>query len=465
MVGTTLTFLGGALSVTGSKFLLETDQQRILIDCGLFQGEKKLRLLNWEPLHVDPASIDCVLLTHAHLDHCGYLPRLVRDGFAGPIWATDGTIALAEIVLRDSAHIQESDARDAAQGGYSRHDSPQPLYTTADAETAISLLKFIDFDTDLELPGGVIARFTRAAHILGSASIHVTTPTGDVLFSGDLGRRDHPVLRPRETPPSASVVLIESTYGDREHREWEDCPHEELADAIRRTISRGGRVLIPSFAVDRTEILLKTLAEMKEEDRIPDVPIFVDSPMGVQALRVYQSEEQRDELLTDLQGRDFTHLGDVHEVLTLDESVKLQSSTEPAIIISSSGMATAGRVVHHLERILPSGLNTIVFTGYQAKGTRGHSLITGAKHIKMFGSQVPVRAEVLLDDGFSVHADGSDLIDWLADLSPKPQSVYCVHGEAGAEVLAERIRTELNIDTYVPALGTTIELPHPLFSS
>ena len=459
MESTTLTFLGGAGSVTGSKYLLETGSQRILIDCGLFQGDKDLRVLNWSRFPVDPASLTAILVTHAHMDHTGYLPRLVRLGFSGPIWATDGTILLAEIVLRDSAHLQEQDAKDAAKGGYSKHNPPEPLYTTGDVDATMKLFRFIDFDQDLDLGAGIQARYSRAGHILGSASIRVTTPDAEVIFSGDLGRHDHPVLRGREIPAGAPTVLIESTYGDREHPEWDRRdPHEEFADAIRRTAARGGSVLVPAFAVDRTEILLKTLAEMKQAGRIPDLPIFVDSPMGVRALAVYESPTQRDELRDELQDRDFEDLADVREVTSVEGSMRLNKPAKPCVIISSSGMATGGRVVHHLQHMLPDARHTVVFTGYQAHGTRGQQLLDGAKQIKMYGRYIPVRAEVLMDDGFSVHADASDLVDWLRALSPSPQVVYCVHGERGAPALAEKIEAELGITAVVPHMGEKVRL-------
>jgi len=460
MASTTLTFLGGAGSVTGSKYLLETDTQKILVDCGLFQGDKGLRELNWGKFPVDPASLTAILITHAHMDHTGYLPRLVRLGFSGPIWATDGTILLSDIVLRDSAHLQEQDAKDAAKGGYSKHNPPEPLYTTADVEATMKLFRFIDFDTDLDLGDGTSARYYRAGHILGSASIRVATPDAEVIFSGDLGRHEHLVLRSREIPAGAATVLIESTYGDREHPEWASDPHEEFAEAIRRTAKRGGSVLVPAFAVDRTEILLKTLAEMKQAGRIPDLPIYVDSPMGVKALAVYESPAQRDELRDELQDRDFEDLADVREVTSVEDSMRLNKPSKPCIIISSSGMATGGRVVHHLQHMLPDARHTVVFTGYQAHGTRGQQLLDGAKQIKMYGRYIPVRAEVLMDDGFSAHADASDLIDWIRDLRPQPEIVYCVHGEEGAPALAAKIEEELGITAVVPRMGEKVLLSH-----
>jgi len=458
MVSTTLTFLGGAGTVTGSKYLLQTGAQSILIDCGLFQGDKELRERNWSRFPVDPKELTAILVTHAHMDHTGYLPRLVRLGFNGAIWATDGTIQLAEIVLRDSANLQEQDAKDAAKGGYSKHTPPEPLYTVKDVEATMKLFRFVDFGTDLDLGDGVTARWVRAGHILGSASIRVTTEDAEVVFSGDLGRHDHPVLRGREIPEGAPTVLIESTYGNREHPEWDADPHEEFAEAIRRTVKRGGSVLVPAFAVDRTEILLKTLAEMKSAGRIPDVPIYVDSPMGVKALNVYQSPGQRDELREDLQDRDFVDLANVHEVTTIDDSIRLNRPTTSCVIISSSGMATGGRVVHHLQHMLPDARHTVVFTGYQAHGTRGRQLVDGATKIKMYGRYIPVRAEVMMDDGFSVHGDASDLLDWLKALNPRPETVYCVHGEEGAPALADRISAELGLIAVVPRLGEKVRL-------
>jgi len=458
MASTTLTFLGGAGSVTGSKYLLETGDKKILIDCGLFQGDKDLRVLNWSRFPVDPASLTAILITHAHMDHTGYLPRLVRLGFSGPIWATDGTILLSDIVLHDSAHLQEQDAKDAARGGYSKHNPPEPLYTVGDVEATMKLFRFVDFGQDLDLGDGTTARYCRAGHILGSASIRVAAPDAEVVFSGDLGRHDHPVLRSREIPAGAPSVLIESTYGDREHPEWQADPHEEFAGAIRRTAARGGSVLVPAFAVDRTEILLKTLAEMKQAGRIPDLPIYVDSPMGVRALAVYESPSQRDELRDELQNFDFEDLADVREVTSVEDSMRLNKPAKPCIVISSSGMAAGGRVVHHLQHMLPDARHTVVFTGYQAHGTRGQQLVAGARQIKMYGRYIPVRAEILMDDGFSAHADASDLLDWLRALTPQPEVVYCVHGELGAPALAEKIETELGITAVVPRIGEKVRL-------
>lgn len=460
---TTLTFLGATGTVTGSKYLLTVGGRQVLFDCGLFQGEKQWRLKNWEDFPVDPASISDVVLSHAHLDHVGYLPALVRNGFSGPVWCTEGTRQLAEIVLRDAAHLQEQEAADANEQGYSKHSPALPLYDTADVERALPLLRAVGFDTDVELTGDhpadqrISIRMTRAAHILGSASVNVTTAAADVLFSGDLGRHDHPVLKPRDTPPGAPVVLIESTYGDREHPEPVNLPHEGFADVIRRTIARGGSVLIPAFAIDRTEIVLMTISDMERDGRIPDVPVYVNSPMGARALRVYQT--LTDELRDDLRPEDFVRIPDLTAVESAEDSIALTApgGHGPAVIISSSGMATGGRVLHHLEQLLPDDRNAVILTGYQGVGTRGRQLSDGADQIKIRGKYVPVRAEVYHDREFSVHADCSDLVDWLVALDPPPAQVYCVHGEQeAAESFAAKLRTEHGLNAVVPRHGEVV---------
>ena len=468
---TTLTFLGAAGTVTGSKYLLHIGDRRVMIDSGMFQGEKKWRLMNWEEFPVNPASISDLVLTHAHLDHVGYLPALTRAGYTGPIWCTEGTRQLAEIVLRDAAHLQEQEAADANEKGYSKHEPALPLYTTEDVEAMLGQFVSLEFDTDFELTGNerpgftptpeetVTIRLTRAGHILGSASVNVWTPTASVVFSGDLGRHDHPVLKPREVPQGAPFVLIESTYGDREHPEPENMPHEGFADVIRRTMARGGSVVIPAFAIDRTEIVLKTISDMEREGRIPDVPVYVNSPMGVRALRVYQS--LTDELRDDLRPEDFVQIPDLTVVESADESRALteKGSHGPAVIISSSGMATGGRVLHHLEQMLPDPRNAVILTGYQGVGTRGRQLSEGATQIKIRGRYIPVKAEVYHDREFSVHGDCSDLLDWLRELDPKPQQVFCVHGEADAAAnFAARITSELGIHAVVPKHGEVVLL-------
>lgn len=468
---TTLTFLGAAGTVTGSKFLLTVGNRRILVDSGLFQGDKEWRLRNWEEFPTDPGSISDVVLTHAHLDHCGYLPALVRHGFRGPVWCTEGTRRIAEIVLRDAAKLQEQDAEDANRQGWSKHDPALPLYTTEDVEAALPLFTALEYDTDFELTGNdadgrtgpedeqVIIRFTRAGHILGAACVNVWTPTASVLFSGDLGRHDHPVLKPRGTPPGAPYVVLESTYGDREHPEPTGLPHEGFADVIRRTIERGGSVLVPAFAVDRTELVLKMLTELERDGRIPDVPVYVNSPMANASLDVYQM--MADELREDLRPEDFVHLPDLRTIRTAEDSRRLTSEGGhgPSIIIAASGMATGGRVLHHLEQLLPDSRNAVVLTGYQGSGTRGRQLADGATQVKMRGQYVPVRAEIFIDREFSVHADASDLMDWLGGLAPRPATVFLVHGDGDArDALAARVRRDLGLTTAVPRHGEVVLL-------
>ena len=454
-----LTFLGGAGTVTGSKHLLTVGSRRVLVDAGMFQGEKKWRELNWAEFPVAPASLDAVVLTHAHMDHCGYLPALVAGGFTGPVWCTEATARLAEIVLMDAGHLQEREAGYAAEGGYSRHDPPLPLYTVADVERTLPLLRAVPYDTDLDLGGGLILRLTRAGHILGSASVTLRYGDASVLVSGDLGRHDHPLLESREIPPGAGYVLVESTYGDREHPDPDGHPHELLAEVIRRTIARGGTVLIPAFAVDRTPVVLRALAQLRRGGQIPDVPIFVNSPMAVAALAVYRDAGRTGGLRPDLHLEEFMDLPNLREVTDAEESKRLNRPERPCIIVSSSGRATGGRVLHHLEHLLPDPRHAVVFTGYQGVGTRGRTLLEGATEMKFRGRFVPVRAEIVQDSEFSVHADGSDLIDWLAALTPPPRTVFCVHGEQdSAAALAARIHRELGLTAVVPRFREVVAI-------
>ncbi|WP_420174421.1 MBL fold metallo-hydrolase RNA specificity domain-containing protein [Luteococcus sp. OSA5] len=452
----TLTFLGAAGTVTGSKHLVTIGERRVLVDAGLFQGEKKWREQNWAKFPVDPGSISDIVLTHAHLDHVGYIPALVKHGFRGTIWCTPDTIELAEIVLMDSAHLQEQDAKDAAEGGWSKHNPPLALYTQEDVQTTMRLFRPVPFDVDTDLREGLTIRLTRAGHILGSACVNLSHDGRSVLFSGDLGRHDHPVLKPRGVPQGADYVLMESTYGDREHPEPEGLPHELFAETIRRTVARGGSVLVPAFAVDRTEAVLKVITEMHQAGRIPEVPVFVNSPMATAALKVYRGS---DELRPDMDVDDFVDLRNLREVRSVEESRSLNDPTFPCIIISSSGMATGGRVVHHLEHMLPDPKHSVVLTGYQGVGTRGRSLLEGAKQLKMHGRYVPVRATIVQDQEFSVHADCSDLLDWLRDLPRKPRTVFLVHGEQdSAEALRERIVDEFGITCVVPRQGEVVSV-------
>lgn len=466
----TLTFLGASGTVTGSKYLLtispgEENQRRILIDAGQFQGEKEWRRKNWDEFPVPPDTIDTVILTHAHMDHVGYLPALVRNGFKGLVLTTEGSARLAEIVLRDAGKLQEQDAELAARGGYSKHEKPLPLFDTLDVENTIPMIHSVPFYEDIDLEDGVSARWVRAAHILGSASVRIEMPETSILFSGDLGRHHHPILKPRDTPEGAEWVVMETTYGDREHPEPEE-PHAEMADAIRRTVERGGQVLIPAFAIDRTETILKALTDMYNEGRIPSVPVYVDSPMGLRALAVY-ADVELNELQDGMGLNDFLGLPDLRESMSSADSKAINRQTSPAIIISSSGMLEGGRVLHHLKRLVTSEKNTVILTGYQAVGTRGRQLEDGAREIKIHGKYYRVKAEILRDDEFSVHGDASDLMDWAKALDPAPTVAYMVHGEKKvARHFADRLEDELDWVAVVPRYGEVVSLidgaPDPL---
>lgn len=432
-----LTFLGAAGTVTGSKFLLRTDSTSLLVDAGLFQGLKALRRRNWEPLGFPATRLDAVVVSHAHLDHCGYLPALVRQGFNGPILLTEDTAALAEIVLRDSAKLQEEDAKYAASRGFSAHAHPKPLYDADDVERTLPLFRAVDFDTEVAV-GDVPVRLPRAGHILGSASPVV----GPVTFSGDLGRPAHRLLLPPPEPAAASAIVVESTYGDRSHP---PDPIGPLAEAITRTIERGGSVVIPAFAVDRTEVVLLTLQDLMTTGRIPAVPVFVDSPMALRALTVYRDAvaaahaDVRPDLPVDV-----FEWAPLRAASSAAESEALNDPQRPCIIISASGMATGGRVLHHLKAMLPDPRHSVLLVGYQAVATRGRQLADGAQAVKIHGEYVPVRAEVVNVEGFSVHADADETLAWLRSTATPPAVVYVVHGEQDAcATLARRIGSEL----------------------
>jgi metallo-beta-lactamase family protein len=451
-----LTTFGGVRTVTGSRFLFEVGDRRVLVDAGLFQGLKELRDRNWTDFPVPPRSIDSIVITHAHLDHCGYLPRLVRAGFAGRVHVTYDTGRLMSVVLPDSGRLLEEEARFANRAGYSKHRPALPLYTEDDAWTALDRLTPHDFDDEFEPVPGVRVRFEVAGHILGSSVAHLTLGAGAdevrVTCSGDLGRPSHPLLRPPAPLGDADWVLIESTYGDREHQD--DHTVDQLADLIDRTVDRGGKVIIPAFAVDRTEVLLYHLRQLHEQGRLPAVPIHVDSPMALAALHIYRTaiDEQATDVRPELQGdRSLFAVPDLHEVLDAEGSKAVSRSSGPAVVIAGSGMASGGRVVHHLERFLPDPANSVALVGFQAAGTRGRSLRDGADSLKIHGRYVPVRAEICDLSGFSVHADGSELIDWLRTAAREPSGVFVVHGEQDSSTtLQRRIRDELGWSAVVP---------------
>lgn len=427
-----ITFFGAADTVTGSRFLIEYGSSQILLESGLFQGPRELRQRNWDDLSVPADQLDAVMISHAHLDHCGYLPRLWRQGYRGPIYLTPDTANLAAIVLRDSAHLQEEDAKYAAKRGYSKHKKPLPLYDSDDAEGAISLFVPVNFSAWHELPEGGRVRFLPAGHILGAALVDLDLPGARILHSGDLGEGNHPLLQgPHEIPAEHyDAVMVESTYGNRVHP-----PRDaSLAETISQTINRGGTVLIPAFAVDRTEVLLYAINEAMEAGEIPTVPIYVDSPMAINALVVYRHAidadhvEIRPEIREHLSARDVFNPGTLETLRSPDESKSINGAP-PCIIISASGMATGGRVLHHLKRLLPDEKNSVILVGYQAMGTRGAALRDGATEVKIHGSMISVRAEVHDLAFFSVHADRDDVVGWLKTAEIPPKRIVLVHGE------------------------------------
>ena len=455
-----LSFLGGVGTVTGSKFLIESDHARILVDCGLFQGFANLRRRNRERFARDAADVRAVVVTHAHLDHCGYLPRLVRQGFRGPILATPHTARLAEIVLRDSARLQMEAARHANEHGWSKHRPAKPLYDDTDVDKTLSFFDPVPVGADVEIMRGTRLTLHHCGHILGSAWARLTLEDGHTLaVSGDLGRPGHPLLLPPEPFSGADTLLIESTYGDRRHDQ--ESASSEFAAVIARTFSRGGTVVIPSFAIDRTEVVLHELTRLRETGVLPSsVPVYVDSPMALAALDVYRDavREHSPELRPEILARGEAALSPAPFLAarTVQESIDINSAHGPAVIVSSAGMATGGRVLHHLHRLLPDPRNAVVVVGFAAAGTRARDLVDGARTLKMFGEYVPVRAEVADVPHFSAHADAAQIIDWLRD-APAPRTAYVVHGEpAASEALRDRIDRELGWTAVVPRSGETV---------
>jgi metallo-beta-lactamase family protein len=458
-----LSFLGAASTVTGSRFLLETGAGRVLVDCGLFQGLRDLRQRNWVPFPVDPSSIDAVVVTHAHVDHCGYLPALVREGFSGAIVSTPTTAELAGIVLLDAAHLQEEEAAYANAKGFSKHRPALPLYTRDDAAAALDLFRPLEYGTTVDVAPGIHAELVSAGHIVGSASAVLTVDEEDprsLFFSGDVGRPHHPILLPPATPPAADVIVVESTYGNRVHEPAAGAL-ERMANAIVQTVRHGGTVVIPSFAVDRTEVLLMALGELAQAGKVPRLPIYADSPMALAVLDVYRraiAKREPDIALARGGSDPFDPAGELHELRTPEESRSLNELGFPSIIISASGMATGGRVLHHLVRCLPDARSTVILPGYQSEGTRGRQLSDGARTVKMLGQYIPVRARVVVVDAFSAHADTDELVNWLKPVEP-PDTCYVVHGERpAADALAERLGDELGWKAVVPTQGERVRV-------
>ena len=442
----TLRFLGAVGTVTGSRYLVESAGQRILVDCGLFQGYKQLRERNRAAFPVPPDTIDTVLLTHAHLDHSGYLPALVRNGFRGKVICTPATRELCSLLLPDSGHLQEEEAKYARKKGFSKHANPTPLYTLEDAEAALERLVAHDFDKEIEVGPGIRARFHPAGHVLGAAQISLEMRGRMLHFSGDLGRAHDPLMRPPVPLQQADVLVCESTYGNRRHASAD--AEAELGAVIRRVVDRGGVIVIPAFAVGRAQGLMLHLARLRQRDEIPNVPVFLNSPMAIDATEIYH-RYHAEHHVTDAECRAMYELAKM--VRSVEESKALNQRSGPMIIISASGMLTGGRVLHHVEVFAPEARNAILLSGYQAGGTRGAALAGGADTLRMFGREVPVRAEVIALAGLSGHADGDEILAWMSGASRAPQITYVTHGEPdAADTLRGRIGRELGWQARVP---------------
>lgn len=480
-----ITFLGAARTVTGSKYLLETDTSKVLVDAGLFQGLKELRERNWQALPLEPSELDAIVLTHAHLDHVGYLPRLVAQGFRGRVFCTAGTKDLCAIVLPDSGRIQEEDAENANRNGYSKHAPALPLYTEADAFNAVALLQPVGYDRPVPVTPDVEVEFINAGHLLGSAFARMRTAGRTILFGGDLGRFNRPVMPDPTMVLQADYLLLESTYGNRVHEADDD--GEKLAQVLSGAAARGGRIIVPSFAIGRVEEMIYWLKRLEDEKRIPVLPVFLDSPMAIAALARYSARlnELDADLQPELRDEKAPHgpadRNDPPEVRrqharrerqvcafcterfrtisSAQESRELTQSKMPAVIISASGMATGGRVLHHLKAGLPDSRNTVLMIGYQAAGTRGRRLVDGEKTIKIHGEWVPVRAHVERVDSMSAHADSKEVLHWLGGFTAAPKMTFLVHGEPAAmDVQAAAIHEKLKWKTSMPEHREKIEL-------
>jgi metallo-beta-lactamase family protein len=449
-----LTFLGATGTVTGSKYLVTASGRKILVDCGLFQGLKQLRLRNWEPPPIDPASVDAVVLTHAHIDHSGYLPLFVKNGFRGKVYCSSATGDLCGILLPDSGHLQEEEAEYANRRGFSKHSPALPLYTVEDAKRCLSRLAPLSFDKDVDLGDGLALRLSHAGHILGAAFVELKYAGRSVLFSGDIGRPHDPVM-PAPTPiAQADYLVVESTYGDRRHDPAD--PRIKLVEIINRTVQRRGVVIIPTFAVGRAQELMYYIHQIKADRRIPDLPVYLNSPMAVDATRIFH-DHPADHRLSPAQCDAMCRAATI--VNTVEESKRLNSATEPMIILAASGMATGGRVVHHLKAFAPDPKNTILFAGFQAAGTRGAAMLAGAQSVKIHGEYVPVRAEVALLSNLSAHADYEEILGWLGHFEAAPRQTFVTHGEpVAADAMRHHIEERLHWRCRVPDYKEQVDM-------
>ncbi|MDZ4140828.1 MAG: MBL fold metallo-hydrolase [Sideroxydans sp.] len=449
-----LTFLGATGTVTGSKYLLNSGSKRILIDCGLFQGLKQLRLKNWAKLPINPRDVDAVVLTHAHIDHTGYLPLFVKNGFSGKVYCSEATRDLCQILLPDSAHLQEEEAAYANKRGFSKHHPALPLYTKEDAQAALELLTPVDFEQDVDLGDGLTVRFSPNGHILGSAFVRIHDQKTSVLFSGDIGRPHDILMKAPVRIKQADYLVLESTYGNRLHDPSD--PQIKLAAIINQTVKRKGVVLIPVFAVGRAQELLYYIHLLKSSGAIPDIPVYLNSPMAVDATEIFHNH-RGEHRLTPEQCSALCRTA--HMVNSVEESKRLNETKGPMIILSASGMATGGRVVHHLKAFAPNPNNTILFVGFQAAGTRGAAMLDGVESIKIHGEYVPVRADVEYVSNLSAHADYSEILDWLHGFETPPKKTFITHGEpVAADAMRIHIEEKLHWQVVVPDYLETVSL-------
>lgn len=449
-----ITCIGGAGTVTGSKTLIETNGLRILIDCGQFQGIKPLRELNWEPLPILPSSIDVVLLTHGHLDHCGWLPRLVNQGFKGKIYCTSPTAAIAKLILLDSAKIQEEEANKANEGHYSKHEIAEPLYTVAQAEQVFSHFRVIQPKTPVAIDAEIEAVFSNAGHILGACSIELQIENQFLVFSGDIGRDNDVLMYPPTLPVRGDYLFLESTYGNRLHPNTD--PLIELETYINNTIAKGGTVILPSFAVERAQSVMFLLWQLKKEGRIPSVPFIIDTPMGINVLEIFESNRKWHKLTQE----EFEGMCNLFTMVSdYKETIEVIYNHQPKIVIAASGMITGGRVLSYLERYIELPETTVIIIGYQAEGTRGRKLLEGAKDIKIHGKYYKVNATILEIEGLSAHGDQNDLLHWLSALQNKPKKVFLVHGEnQAADELRIQIQEKFGFECIVPLMGQSFDM-------
>ncbi len=449
-----LTFLGATETVTGSKYLLSFDDKKILVDCGLFQGKKEWRLKNWDVLPFDPKTLNAVILTHAHIDHSGYLPLLVKQGFKGVIYCSHGTKDLCSILLPDSAHLQEEDARHANEHRYSKHHPALPLYTAKDALDTLKLFKSRPYNENVQLTPDLQFELIPAGHIIGASLVRLTYKGTSLLFTGDLGRLHDAVMKPPTRIKQTDYLVTESTYGDRLHEK--DHPKLLLKNIINKTIQRGGSVIIPAFAVGRSQSVLHYLSELRKEKAIPDVPIYLDSPMAINATDILHRHLE-DLCLSP------TECDEIRDIATYvssaDESKQLDLKKTPKIIISASGMITGGRILFHLQAYGTDERNTILFTGFQGAGTRGADILNGKKEIKMHGRMVPIHAQIEVISSFSAHADYEEILEWLHHFEVPPKKTFITHGEPAARLaLKHKIEMELGWDCILPQYGQTEQL-------